>query len=199
MSLVATLTLCPTAPLASIPHFLFESCISPPQCSLDPTAFSFVFASLHRLDVFYELSEPNRRRNTDTQVRMFDHLIPWCGYKAIFGFLRDIIFLIMDPPFLHLSSRVPGSIKVITLCGDQSIRTPKTLKRVFAAAQDHSNSSTIDMKITLSTLALLASASAHTIFQELWVNGVAQGHTKGIRVPVRQAKPLYSRNLLNHF
>ncbi|PVI04323.1 lytic polysaccharide monooxygenase [Periconia macrospinosa] len=39
------------------------------------------------------------------------------------------------------------------------------------------------MKSTLSALALLASASAHTIFQELWVNGVAQGHTKGIRVP----------------
>lgn len=26
-------------------------------------------------------------------------------------------------------------------------------------------------------------ASAHTIFQEVYVNGVAQGHTTGIRVP----------------
>ncbi|OCL14159.1 lytic polysaccharide monooxygenase [Glonium stellatum] len=30
---------------------------------------------------------------------------------------------------------------------------------------------------------MLASASAHTIFQELWVNGVSAGHTTGIRVP----------------
>ncbi|KAL0953424.1 hypothetical protein HGRIS_004660 [Hohenbuehelia grisea] len=33
-------------------------------------------------------------------------------------------------------------------------------------------------------LSLLASSAyAHTIFQELWVNGVSQGHTTGIRVP----------------
>ncbi|KAK6362658.1 hypothetical protein TWF730_000113 [Orbilia blumenaviensis] len=36
----------------------------------------------------------------------------------------------------------------------------------------------------LATAALaIGAASAHTIFQELWVNGVAQGHTVGIRVP----------------
>ncbi|KAF2465229.1 glycoside hydrolase [Lindgomyces ingoldianus] len=39
------------------------------------------------------------------------------------------------------------------------------------------------MKNLLITCSLLVGASAHTIFQELWVNGVAQGHTKGIRVP----------------
>ncbi|KAI5778032.1 glycoside hydrolase family 61 protein [Geopyxis carbonaria] len=32
-------------------------------------------------------------------------------------------------------------------------------------------------------LALAGSATAHTIFQELWVSGVSQGHLKGIRVP----------------
>ncbi|KIY71206.1 lytic polysaccharide monooxygenase [Cylindrobasidium torrendii FP15055 ss-10] len=38
--------------------------------------------------------------------------------------------------------------------------------------------------LQLQTLALFASvASAHTIFQELWVNGVSQGHLNGIRVP----------------
>ncbi|KAF1994841.1 lytic polysaccharide monooxygenase [Amniculicola lignicola CBS 123094] len=39
------------------------------------------------------------------------------------------------------------------------------------------------MKIVLVTCSLLTAASAHTIFTQLWVNGVAQGHTKGIRVP----------------
>ncbi|KAF2276471.1 glycoside hydrolase [Westerdykella ornata] len=39
------------------------------------------------------------------------------------------------------------------------------------------------MKCLLVTCSLLASASAHTIFTQLWVNGVPQGHTKGIRVP----------------
>ncbi|KAF8899803.1 glycosyl hydrolase family 61-domain-containing protein [Gymnopilus junonius] len=34
-----------------------------------------------------------------------------------------------------------------------------------------------------SALTLAGSASAHTIFQTLWVNGVSQGHTVGIRVP----------------
>ncbi|KAI0260244.1 glycoside hydrolase family 61 protein I [Gloeopeniophorella convolvens] len=34
-----------------------------------------------------------------------------------------------------------------------------------------------------SFLALTASASAHTIFQEVYVNGVDQGHINGIRVP----------------
>ncbi|PVF94637.1 hypothetical protein CPB86DRAFT_817837 [Serendipita vermifera] len=33
------------------------------------------------------------------------------------------------------------------------------------------------------TLALTAPALGHTIFQELWVNGVSQGHLTGIRVP----------------
>jgi len=32
-------------------------------------------------------------------------------------------------------------------------------------------------------LLALQSVSAHTIFQELWVNGVSQGHLNGIRVP----------------
>lgn len=31
--------------------------------------------------------------------------------------------------------------------------------------------------------ALAGSAAAHTIFQELYVNGVSAGHTTGIRVP----------------
>lgn len=39
------------------------------------------------------------------------------------------------------------------------------------------------MRSILTTCALVASASAHTIFQELYVNGVSQGHTTGIRVP----------------
>ncbi|KAF2650497.1 lytic polysaccharide monooxygenase [Lophiostoma macrostomum CBS 122681] len=39
------------------------------------------------------------------------------------------------------------------------------------------------MKVFLVTCSVLASASAHTIFTQLWVNGVAQGATKGIRVP----------------
>ncbi|KAG9226256.1 hypothetical protein CCMSSC00406_0003135 [Pleurotus cornucopiae] len=42
------------------------------------------------------------------------------------------------------------------------------------------------MKSILSIASLgcfLGSAYAHTIFQELWVNGVAQGHKVGIRVP----------------
>ncbi|PPQ66958.1 hypothetical protein CVT26_009989 [Gymnopilus dilepis] len=34
-----------------------------------------------------------------------------------------------------------------------------------------------------SAVVLAGSASAHTIFQTLWVNGVSQGHTVGIRVP----------------
>lgn len=41
------------------------------------------------------------------------------------------------------------------------------------------------MKATLLPSFLVASASAHTIWTQLHVNGVAQGHTKGIRVPVR--------------
>ncbi|TEB22754.1 hypothetical protein FA13DRAFT_1470928 [Coprinellus micaceus] len=37
---------------------------------------------------------------------------------------------------------------------------------------------------TLTTLvSLLASVSAHSIFQQVYVNGVSQGHTEGIRVP----------------
>lgn len=39
------------------------------------------------------------------------------------------------------------------------------------------------MKPLLVAYSLLVGASAHTIFTQLWVNGVAQGHTKGIRVP----------------
>ncbi|PVF94636.1 hypothetical protein CPB86DRAFT_633875 [Serendipita vermifera] len=35
----------------------------------------------------------------------------------------------------------------------------------------------------LATVALVAPALGHTIFQELWVNGVSQGHLTGIRVP----------------
>lgn len=40
------------------------------------------------------------------------------------------------------------------------------------------------MKYSLIVNALLTSASAHTIFTQLHVNGVGQGHTKGVRVPV---------------
>ncbi|KAH9882631.1 hypothetical protein J1614_000867 [Plenodomus biglobosus] len=40
------------------------------------------------------------------------------------------------------------------------------------------------MKPTLIACSLLGGASAHTIFTQLHVNGVGQGHTKGIRVPV---------------
>lgn len=39
------------------------------------------------------------------------------------------------------------------------------------------------MKPALITCSLLGGASAHTIFTQLHVNGVGQGHTKGIRVP----------------
>ena len=43
------------------------------------------------------------------------------------------------------------------------------------------------MKTSASTLLSLAvlsgSVSAHTIFQELWVNGVDQGELTGIRAP----------------
>lgn len=35
----------------------------------------------------------------------------------------------------------------------------------------------------LPLLTLAISASAHTIFQELYVNGVSAGHIEGIRVP----------------
>jgi hypothetical protein len=42
------------------------------------------------------------------------------------------------------------------------------------------------MKILIATgLLLTASVSAHTIFTQLHVNGVGQGHLKGVRVPVR--------------
>lgn len=37
--------------------------------------------------------------------------------------------------------------------------------------------------LAASLASLLSVASAHTIFQELWVNGVSQGHMNGIRVP----------------
>lgn len=39
------------------------------------------------------------------------------------------------------------------------------------------------MKIFLTTCTLLAGATAHSIFQTVWVNGVPQGRTKGVRVP----------------
>jgi hypothetical protein len=39
------------------------------------------------------------------------------------------------------------------------------------------------MRSIFLTLALVASASAHTIFQQLYVNGVSPGHQVGIRVP----------------
>jgi cellulase len=39
------------------------------------------------------------------------------------------------------------------------------------------------MKSAAALLALATSACAHTIFQELYVNGVSQGHLQGIRVP----------------
>ncbi|KAF2125439.1 lytic polysaccharide monooxygenase [Dothidotthia symphoricarpi CBS 119687] len=46
------------------------------------------------------------------------------------------------------------------------------------------------MKYTVVASTLLASASAHTIFTQLYVNGVGQGQTKGIRVPVRCLWPI---------
>ncbi|KAF2841372.1 lytic polysaccharide monooxygenase [Patellaria atrata CBS 101060] len=39
------------------------------------------------------------------------------------------------------------------------------------------------MKVLFPTYLLIASVSAHTIFQKLWVNGVDQGQLKGIRAP----------------
>lgn len=40
------------------------------------------------------------------------------------------------------------------------------------------------MKASICSLAILAGAvSAHTIFQEVYVNGVDQGHLQGIRYP----------------
>ncbi|KAF2496965.1 glycoside hydrolase [Lophium mytilinum] len=39
------------------------------------------------------------------------------------------------------------------------------------------------MKTLVVALSLAVSVSTHTIFQELWVNGVSAGHTEGIRVP----------------
>ncbi|KAF9009665.1 glycosyl hydrolase family 61-domain-containing protein [Cyathus striatus] len=39
------------------------------------------------------------------------------------------------------------------------------------------------MRSSLAAFALFGCVSAHTIFQELWVNGVSQGHIVGIRVP----------------
>jgi hypothetical protein len=42
------------------------------------------------------------------------------------------------------------------------------------------------MMLSITTFMLLAAnASAHTIFTQLHVNGIAQGHLKGVRVPVR--------------
>lgn len=46
------------------------------------------------------------------------------------------------------------------------------------------------MKLSIATpllvvTSLTTSASAHTIFTQLHVNGVAQGHLKGVRVPVQ--------------
>lgn len=37
--------------------------------------------------------------------------------------------------------------------------------------------------IVLTPLAFVSNVLAHTIFQELYVNGVSQGHQVGIRVP----------------
>jgi hypothetical protein len=44
------------------------------------------------------------------------------------------------------------------------------------------------MEYPIVACALLARASAHTISTQLHVNGVAQGHTEGIWVPVRSSK-----------
>ena len=47
--------------------------------------------------------------------------------------------------------------------------------------------------VLLPLVALAASTQAHTIFQELYVNGASQGHLNGIRVPdydgVRAPRP----------
>jgi hypothetical protein len=39
------------------------------------------------------------------------------------------------------------------------------------------------MKVSTALLALASGASAHTIFQQMYVNGVSPGHQVGIRVP----------------
>ncbi|PVF94638.1 glycoside hydrolase [Serendipita vermifera] len=41
----------------------------------------------------------------------------------------------------------------------------------------------LSLSFLLSSLSLAGSAFGHAIFQELYVNGVSQGHTTGIRVP----------------
>ena len=38
-------------------------------------------------------------------------------------------------------------------------------------------------KIAAAAFLAAGTVDAHTIFQQLWVNGVAQGQDKGIRVP----------------
>jgi hypothetical protein len=48
------------------------------------------------------------------------------------------------------------------------------------------------MLITATAILLATGVSAHTIFTQLHVNGVAQGHLKGVRVPVIQYLSLYS-------
>ena len=48
-------------------------------------------------------------------------------------------------------------------------------------------------------LTLAVSVSAHTIFQELFVNGVSQGHTVGIRVPTYDGVSLGLLAVLSNF
>ena len=57
----------------------------------------------------------------------------------------------------------------------------------------------LSSSVILAAMAL--SSSAHTIFQEMYVNGVDQGHLTGIRVPdydgVRSSLPFPSRPLFS--
>lgn len=69
------------------------------------------------------------------------------------------------------------------------IRTHDTLSRLFYIQFRRAFliSTTLSKMVAFSkvaaVLAAASSVSAHTIFQQLWVNGVAQGQNKGIRVP----------------
>lgn len=56
----------------------------------------------------------------------------------------------------------------------------------------------LNMKASLCSLAVLAgAASAHTIFQEVYVNGVDQGHLNGIRYPNYDGvRTIFSRSTL---
>ncbi|KAJ6260044.1 hypothetical protein Dda_5690 [Drechslerella dactyloides] len=51
------------------------------------------------------------------------------------------------------------------------------------ASRDEPPSEMVAFSKIIGAAVIIGSASAHTIFQEVWVNGVAQGHLVGVRVP----------------